>query len=283
MASRRTGVIYAARRSPYTARPDFFDPRRRPMQFGACTSSANALAAQAGGWDFIEENVQGYLKGQSADWQAPPSPALPVPSANSLVPGTLPIVGPKVDFAALQKYMTNVFRRAQQVQMHTLVFGSGGARQVPDGFDRNKAVDQITDFLGMAGPIAQQHGVTLVIEPLNRGECNILNSVAEAMTYVKRLNHPHVKCLVDSYHLWLEDEPLSNLEAAMPDIAHVHVADKDGRVAPGESGTSDYLSFFKVLKAGGYDKLIAVECRGFDLQTTGPRALHFLQDHWAKA
>ncbi|HEX8323753.1 MAG TPA: sugar phosphate isomerase/epimerase family protein [Tepidisphaeraceae bacterium] len=253
------------------------------MQFGACIQSSNALVAQTGGWDFIEENVQSFFKGQSTDWQAPPAVALPVPSANSLVPATLPIVGPNVDAAALRQYMTNVITRAQQVQMHTLVFGSGGARNVPDGFDRNKAVDQITAFLAMAGPIAQQHGVTLVIEPLNRGECNILNSVAEAMTYVKRLNHPHVKCLVDSYHMWLEDEPLSNLEAAMPDIYHVHVADKEERVAPGESGKSDYLSFFKVLKAGGYDKLIAVECRGFDLQTNGPRSLKFLQDNWAKA
>lgn len=253
------------------------------MQFGACTNSSRALAAQAGGWDFLEENVQGYLKGQTDDWQSPPSPALPVPSANSLVPGTLPIVGPNVDFAALSQYMNRVITRAQQVQMHTLVFGSGAARQVPDGFDRNKAIDQITNFLHMAAPVAKQHGVTIVIEPLNRGECNIINSVAEAMTYVTRVNHPAVKCLVDSYHMWLEDEPLANLEAAMPSIAHVHVADKDGRVCPGESGTSDYLSFFKVLKQGGYDKLVAVEARGFDLQTTGPGCLHFLQDTWAKA
>jgi sugar phosphate isomerase/epimerase len=253
------------------------------MQFGACTKSARALEAQAAGWDFLEENVQSYLNGQTEEWAKPSSPAIPVPSANSLVPGTLPIVGPNVDKAALQKYMTNVITRAQQVQMHTLVFGSGGARNVPDGFDRNKAIDQITDFLGMAAPIAQQHGVTLVIEPLNKGECNIINTVAEGMTYVDRLKHPAVKCLVDSYHMWLEDEPLSNLEKAMPSMAHVDGADKEGRVAPGESGKSDYLSFFKVLKQAGYDKLIAVECRGFDIPTTGARALKFMQDTWAKA
>ncbi|MDB5325298.1 MAG: xylose isomerase [Phycisphaerales bacterium] len=253
------------------------------MQFGACTKAARALEAQAAGWDFLEESVQGYLKGESADWPVPPSPAIPVPTANSLVPGNIPIVGPAVDKAALKQYMTTVLHRAQQVQMHTLVFGSGGARSVPDGFDRNKAVDQITDFLNMSAPIAQAHGVTIVIEPLNKGECNILNTVGEAMTYVDRLKHPNIKCLVDSYHMWLEAEPLSNLEKAMPSIAHVHVADKEGRVAPGESGQSDYPSFFKVLKRGGYDKLIAVECRGFDLQTTGARALKFLQETWAKA
>ena len=69
----------------------------------------------------------------------------------------------------------------------------------------------------------------------------------------------------------------------MPSIRHVHVADREGRTAPGESGTSDYGPFFKLLKAGGYDRLIAVECRGFDLQTNGPRALKTLQDSWASA
>ena len=69
----------------------------------------------------------------------------------------------------------------------------------------------------------------------------------------------------------------------MPSIQHVHVADRDGRVAPGESGTSDYGPFFRVLKAGGYDRRIAVECRGFDPQTNGPRSLAVLQDVWSRA
>ena len=253
------------------------------MQFGACMNSANASAAKAGGWDFVEESVQRYLKGQDENWPTPSSPDLPVPSANSMVPGNIPIVGPNVSREALTHYMTNVLTRAKTTGIRTVVFGSGGARSVPDGFDRNTAVDQITDFLHLIAPIAESNGVTIVIEPLNRGECNILNTVGEAMTYVKRVDHPAIRCLVDSYHMWLEDEPLSNLEAAMPSIAHVHVADKEGRVAPNESGKSDYLSFFKVLKAGGYDKLCAVECGGLDLNTNGPRVLKFLQDTWANA
>ena len=38
------------------------------------------------------------------------------------------------------------------------------------------------------------------------------------------------------------------LAAAMPHIAHVHVADLEGRAAPGESGSSDYRPFFRTLK-----------------------------------
>ena len=39
----------------------------------------------------------------------------------------------------------------------------------------------------------------------------------------------------------------------------------------------------KVLKAGGYDRLISVECAGFDFNTNGPRALECLQNAWNNA
>jgi sugar phosphate isomerase/epimerase len=253
------------------------------MKFGVCISHARAAELRDCGWDYVEDNVQSLLKGVETSWQAPTGVALPIPAANSMVPGSIPIVGPEVDRAKLQAYMTNVLTRAKQVGLHTIVFGSGGARNVPDGFDRNKAVTQIDEFLGMIAPIAQSNGVTIVIEPLNKTECNILNSVGEAMTYVKRLNHPNIKCLVDSYHFWLENEPLKNLEEAMPSIAHVHVADRDGRTPPGESGTADYKPFFKVLKQGGYDKLCSVECRGFDIPTHGKKILDYLKTNWAAA
>jgi len=248
------------------------------MQFGVCAGQKNSAVARAAGWDYLEDNVQGVLKGLESTWTAPTTD-LPTPAANSMVPGSVPIVGPNVSKEQLTSYMTNVLTRAPQIGMKTIVFGSGGARNVPDGFDRSKAVDQITDFLHLIAPIAQKNSVTIVIEPLNRSECNIINSVKEAMNYVKAVNHPAIQCLVDSYHFWLEDEPLANLEAAMPWIKHVHVADKDGRVAPGVSGTSDYVPFFKVLKQGGYDKLISVEGK-FDWTKDAESSLKRLKDDW---
>jgi sugar phosphate isomerase/epimerase len=178
--------------------------------------------------------------------------------------------------------MLNVIRRAQQVGITRLVFGSGGARNVPDGFDRKKAVSQITAFARMSAELAALHGVTIVIEPLNKGECNIINSVAEGMEYVKAVNNPAFQCLVDSYHFWLEDEPLENLKAAMPWIKHVHLADKVGRVAPGLSGQSDYKPFFKVLKDGGYDGTISFEGTTMpDFAVTAPKVLEFIKQQWS--
>ena len=97
------------------------------------------------------------------------------------------------------------------------------------------------------------------------------------MKYVAAVGHPNLECLVDSYHLWMEDEPLENLRLAMPSIRHVHVADKVGRTAPGESGQSDYRPFFRVVNDGGYDGLISVEATAFDVAVSGPKVLTFLR------
>src|SRR4051794_32386920 len=114
------------------------------MKFGICTSFDHAPAAKAAGWDYVEASVQSLLKGEvsDAEWdgmrQVGTSP-LPTLAANMLVPANLKITGPDVNPEALRTYMDRVTRRAKQAGIETLVFGSGGARQVPEGFDRNKA------------------------------------------------------------------------------------------------------------------------------------------------
>jgi sugar phosphate isomerase/epimerase len=256
------------------------------MLFGICTSVTNAAIVKAAGWDYIEDNVQNLLQGLVPDEQwSPPEPAsLPIVAANVLLPGTLKIVGPEVDKTLVIHYIRTVMERAQRVGINKLVFGSGVARNVPDGFDSREAAQQIIRFATMAAVHASYHDITLVIEPLNRGECNIINSVAEAMEYVKGINLPAFQCLVDSYHFWLEDEPLENLRKAMPSIKHVHLADKDGRVAPGLSGQADYRPFFRVLKAGGYDDTMSFEGKDMpDFAATAPKVLDYIKREWEAA
>lgn len=259
------------------------------MQFGICGSLDNAPAMKAAGWDYVEENVQNLLQGSlaDADWQGDSrakASSLPVLAANVLMPGQLKITGPSADRYKLLDYMNRILPRAKKIGIRTLVFGSAGSRNVPDAFDRAEAKRQIVDFASMSAKIAAEHGVTIVVEPLNRKESNIVNSVAEAMGIVREVNHANFQCLVDSYHLWLENEPLENLENAMPWIHHVHVADKDGRTAPGQSGTSDYVPLLRVLKRGGYDRTISVEAGNF---VAAPKSygevLEYLKEQWSKA
>jgi sugar phosphate isomerase/epimerase len=259
------------------------------MQFGICTSIANSPAVKAAGWDYIEENVQNFLQGSlpDAEWHGDrlaAQSAVPILAACCLVPADIKITGPNVDFPKLRGYMTNVITRAKKAHIKTLVFGSGGARNVPDGFDRTKATAQIVEFAKMIADLAAQNGVLIVTEHLNKKECNILNTVAEAENIVKQVNNPSFQNLVDCYHFWIENENLEDLKKALPHIRHVHVSDLEGRRPPGETGTSDFRPFFRVLKQGGYNGPVSVESLGFDdIAGMGPRVLKFLKDQWASA
>src|SRR5438034_4201297 len=166
------------------------------MRFGICTKLETADAVKQAGWDFVEENAQGLFRGLEGSWagqvRATTSP-LPIPAANTLVPGSLKITGPEANLDRLKEYLTRVMERAGQIGTNTIVFGSGGARNVPDGFDRDKARQQIIDFLKMILPMAQKNKVTIVAEPLNKQECNIINTVAEAMEDVQAVNHQNFK------------------------------------------------------------------------------------------
>ena len=259
------------------------------MQFGICTSVTNSAAARAAGWDYIEENVQNFLQGLVPDSQWPgeklaKEAALPISAACCLVPGDMKITGPEVNFAKLSEYIERVTARAKKAGIQTLVFGSGGARNVPDGWDRTKAMEQVVNFARMAAEQCAKNGVLLVAEHLNKKECNILNSVFECDGVVRQVNNPNFKNLVDCYHLWLEKEPLEELKKVMGNIRHVHVSDLDGRLPPGETGKSDFRPFFRVLKQAGYNGRISVEALGFeDIAGIGPRVLKFLKEQWSQA
>ena len=258
------------------------------MRLGVCVSLEQSSAMKAAGWDYIEESVQGLLQGLTPDesWKGAAAVAaskLPISAANMLVPAVLRITGPTADLAALEKYIATVTLRAAKTGITTLVFGSGGARNIPEGFNRDAGRRQIVAFAKIAAEHAGRNGVTIVLEPLNRGECNVVNSVAEAMTYVKEVGHPNFRCLVDSYHFWLENEPLSDLEAAMPWIGHVHVADKIGRTGPGISGQSNYRPFFSTLKKGGYVGNVSVEALAFPPADGGKAVVEYLRREWSEA
>lgn len=256
--------------------------------FGICGLLSIAPAAKAAGWDYIEASVQAVLQGDVPDEQwtgleQVKGAGMPVEAANMLVPGDLKMVGPTVDQPRIETYLSRIFPRAKKCGMKALVFGSGVARMIPEGFDRDEAKRQIVTFAKHAGRYAGESGITLVFEPLNRGECNIINTVKEGAEFTAAVDHPNVRCLVDSYHFWLEKEPLSDLAAALKVIAHVHVADEHGRETPGKAMIeSDYRAFFKTLKAGGYDGRISVEAPPFKAEQYA-ETLAYLKREWAAA
>jgi len=253
------------------------------MLYGVCTGTENAGVFADAGFDYIELHVQLQLLPEEPDAvfaaqleQIKASP-LPCLTANCFIPGHLKITGPDVDREALKRYAATACERAQQAGVDVIVLGSGGARRIPDGFDRGQAMDQLASFARMAGDSAKQHAVTICVEPLNRGECNVLNTVAETAEFVKLVEHPQVKMLVDAYHWARNEEPVDSIIAAAEFIHHIHIATCTNRRAPGVEDC-DLQPFYTALAAIGYNGRISVECDWKNKEEEARKALKALQN-----
>ncbi len=250
------------------------------MKIGCCAGLNSIQVVQDAGYDYIELGV-GTVKPE-----APRSEFEPIcehvrqftikPEAwNCLLPGDLHVIGPATDSDRQQRYLRTAFERIEELGGHTVVFGSGGARTIPEGFPHEEAWQQLVDFVTMAGQIADAHGITFVIEPLNKKETNVINSVEEGMKLVMAAHHPSVKCLADLYHIMEEEEPLQHIVNAGSGIRHAHIADT-GRFCPG-SGSYPTREFFEALKSAGYQGMMSVECSWRDIDVECKQALEFLR------
>lgn len=237
-----------------------------------------AHAARAG-FDYWESNVIGILHPREDEdafqrsVAALRSAALPCPVLNCFIPGDLKITGPAVDGDALDRYMETVLDRAQRAGVDIIVFGSGGARQVPDGFDRSAAWDQLVRFGQRVAAVAAAHQVVVVVEPLSRGECNVLTTVDESARLVIEVNQPSFRLLVDGYH-WLRDgDSAEAIRQHGALLRHAHVATVPNRKAPGTEPCPGLPAFYEALRGTGYDARLSIEARIPDPAADLPRAL----------
>ncbi|HEX4140277.1 MAG TPA: sugar phosphate isomerase/epimerase family protein [Candidatus Methylacidiphilales bacterium] len=261
---------------------------RPAMQLGICTSLDNAAAARAAGFDFIEEHIQKFLMAGEPDAAFEPglraarSSVLPIPAANCFLPGALKCVGPQVDRQRLLDYGATVFRRAHQAGICFIVFGSGGARAIPDGFPPAEARAQFLWLLRELGPLAQAHGVTVLVECLNPRECNFINRLAEGAALVAETGHPHVRLLADLYHMALSGAAPAEILTRGRWIEHVHVAETEGRAAPGTTG-EDFTPYLRALAKISYRGAISFECNWKDLVTEAPASVKNFRGQLAAA
>lgn len=190
----------------------------------------------------------------------------------------LKVVGNDIPTGALSDYVEACLARCRKLGASVVVWGSAGSRHVPDGFSRQRAGQQIADFLQMAGDIARRHEIIIAIEPLRRQESNILNTGAEALEMVRMVKHPNVRMIIDYFHLREENENPRIVETARREIVHFHFANPHGRVWPHDFGEDEqYETFFRYLKDAGYSGGISIEGRG-SFDADGARSLTFFRE-----
>ena len=227
------------------------------QSIGVCTKFSQAAMLETSGYDYIEESVGSLLMPSKTEeefdltlGQARQAP-LPVLVCNGFIPGNLKSVGPEAAHPEILDYMETAFRRAQKAGVEYIVFGSGGSRAIPEGFPRDEARRQFISLCTAMSPIAARYDIVVVLEPLNKKECNFINSLTEGGEIVKEVGHPNFRLLADIYHMLMDDEGPESILKYGQLIRHVHLAEKEERAAPGTRG-EDFRPYFDALKKVNY-------------------------------
>src|SRR5512143_1237300 len=111
-------------------------------------------------------------------------------------------------------------------------------------------------------PVAEKHGVSLYIEPLNTFDTPgyLWPTTASGAAFMQRIGSPRVRLQYDTYHMGRMEGPdvTSVVRAQFASIGHIQIADIPDRHEPG-TGQIDWPAFFGALEALNYDGYVGLE------------------------
>lgn len=254
------------------------------MQFGACVGIDNKGNEEEAIIEFIEKVnfVKNcgfdYAEAQVSDMVELSQKAFDTVKKNCsfirfnhFLPNNLKLDG------ETDSYLSAAFERVEALGGKVVVFGSGGARSIPDGKNKAEWIALLDKFFIKCNHYAQLHNVIVAIEPLNSKECNVFKTVSESNAAVNRLALSNIKVLADIYHMAVENEPLEAIAEAANNLVHVHFSEIN-RGYPGSVDDGYIQSAFNMLKKANYNSTISVECRYDDYIKEMPLALKYMKE-----
>ncbi|MDE2253835.1 MAG: hydroxypyruvate isomerase [Betaproteobacteria bacterium] len=135
------------------------------------------------------------------------------------------------------------------------------AGKAPAGADPRHLHDTLVANLRYAARELQQHGIKLLIEPINTYDIPgfFLNRSAQALAVMDEVGNPNLYLQYDIYHMQrTEGELAATMEKLLPRIAHIQLADNPGRNEPG-TGEINYRFLFPHIDRIGYQGWIGCE------------------------
>jgi len=131
-------------------------------------------------------------------------------------------------------------------------------RPISDGEKRRNTVGLLRELI----PVAEESGVSFMIEPLNtlvdHKGYSLCSSEAGA-SIIREVNHPQIRLLYDAYHMQvMEGNIIANIRDKHDTFGHFHIADVPGRFEPG-TGELNFRNILKALADSGYDGVVGFE------------------------
>lgn len=144
-----------------------------------------------------------------------------------------------------------------------MVFGSPMQRKTAGGLSPQQATTHFIDGVRSITGHLEDLDVTLLVEALPGGQCDVIGSLDEAIEVVRAVNSPAVRSMFDSHNAIEETTPHAELvEKHWDFIRHIHINELDGSyVRPG--GGYDFKPILQIAKDRKFDGWVSMEVFDF--------------------
>jgi D-psicose/D-tagatose/L-ribulose 3-epimerase len=156
-------------------------------------------------------------------------------------------------------YMKELVNRVSEIGAslyHGILYATSGllTGKAPTETELKYSVENLQEVADYASVL----GIKLCLEPCNRYETYVLNTVSDSLDMIAKINRPNVGLLLDTYHMNIEEKNLyKSLISAGSNLFHLHVNEND-RGIPG-TGHIPWDEVFQALKDINYQGIAAVE------------------------
>ena len=157
------------------------------------------------------------------------------------------------------KYLTEIVEKIHKMDGKILSGVSYAGWGVPSyEFEKEKLLENSVNGMKEVSKVAKEYGITYGIEAVNRFEGVIVNTAAEALDYVNRVDMENVGVLLDTNHMNIEENKIGDAIRSVGDkLVGFHVGENN-RTAPGR-GHLDWDEIFTALKDVNYKGRIVAE------------------------
>ena len=155
-------------------------------------------------------------------------------------------------------YTNHLIEFVHELEGRSLVWGSPRSRNIPNDVPFKRGHAWLVQLLKTSGSLADERGVKIAIEPINRFESKIIHTAGEALSLAREVNRRSVGIVYDVFHASLEEDSFTApILLAGKKLVAVHMSDCNRKI-PGR-GHIDFRPIFRALRRVGYDGYVTLE------------------------
>jgi sugar phosphate isomerase/epimerase len=180
---------------------------------------------------------------------------------------------------ATADYLVELARACSDLGGDMLVFGSPAQRRIPAGASREQATDNAVDTFRRAARGIGDHGVKLCVEPLSPPEADFINTAAEGIELIRRIDHPAFRLHLDVKAMSTEDSPTPDVIRRFASSTYHFHANDPNRRGPG-FGATDFVPIFRALADSKYAGWVSVEVFDYtpDPETIARESIRYMRE-----